>query len=178
MFEALRGLRDAVAPESGSLGAASANSNGSNTAEQPDTDDLWHAYKAGDPEVIRMVQTSLAKMAKKSGDTTPTLKLTSREDFIRWHAKMSMEKDTELVTKLSSKILEKSAAIDRQVEALPGMHRTRAKQMEYLEQLIEANREAADELQEIFTKAREKRDSCRQFIKDKTSEALGIEEER
>jgi hypothetical protein len=172
MFEALRGLRDAVAPESGNLGAQTNTNNDNNDdTTEPDADELWHAYKAGDLEVVRMVQTS----QRNSGST---LKLTSREDFIRWHAKMEMEKDTELVMQLASTVLDKSAEIDRQVdEDMPGMNRTRAQQMEYLEQLITENREAASALQEAYETAREKRDSCRQFIKDKTSEALGIEEE-
>ena len=172
MFEALRGLRDAVAPESGNLGSSSPNNDSNN--EQPDTDELWHAYKTGDPEVVRMVQTSLSK----DQTINASLKLTSREDFVRWHAKMEMEKDTELVMKLASTVLEKSEAIDKQVEALPGMQRTRAQQMEYLEKLIDSNQEAARELEEAYAAAKIKRDACRQFIEDKTSEALGIDEER
>ena len=49
MFEALRGLRDAVAPESGNLGgnnAAAANGNGESSSE-PDFDEFWHSYRSG-----------------------------------------------------------------------------------------------------------------------------------
>ena len=172
MFEALRGLRDAVAPESGSLGVAQQPGNKEQNTEAPDTDDLWHAYKMEDPDVVRLVQNS----QKKSN--SPVRKLKTREEFIRWHAKMEMEKDTELVMKLASTVLEKSAEIDRQLdEELPGMDRTRAQQMEYMEDLIKQNQEAASALQQAYDAAKEKRDLCRKFIKDKTSEALGIEED-
>ena len=48
MFEALRGLRDAVAPESGNLGGnnAAANGNGDSSSE-PDFDEFWHSYRSG-----------------------------------------------------------------------------------------------------------------------------------
>lgn len=189
MFEALRGLRDAVAPESGNLGA-SVQGNGnekSDNSETPDTDELWHAYKAGDPEVIRQVQNSLknngssahhSNANNSNNSNNNNTKLTSREDFVRWHAKMEMEKDTELVMRLASTVLEKSSEIDRQVdEEVPGMNRTRAQQMEYLEELIQQNQQAAVALQEAYDTAKSRRDSCRQFIKDKTSAALGIEED-
>jgi hypothetical protein len=172
MFEALRGLRDAVAPSSSSTQASDNNNNNdnhgvaSNSSEPPDTDELWQAYKAGDTEVVRLVTMN------------GPLKITSRDEFIRWHAKMEMDKDTELVMKLASAVLAKSADIDRQVQALPGMQRTRTQQMEYMEQLIAANQVAARELQETYDSGKQKRDACRQFIKDRTGEALGIEEER
>ena len=179
MFEALRGLRDAVAPESGNLGTSvqqqqqqQQGNNGEKTdhPETPDTDELWHLYKAGDPEVIRLVQSS-----NKNGNP---IKLANREDFVRWHAKMEMEKDTELVMQLASSVMDKSAEIDRMVdEEIPGMNRTRAQQMEYLEVLIKQNQEAAEVLQQAYDTALDRRNTCRKFIKDKTSEALGIEED-
>lgn len=50
MFESLRSLRDAVAPESGNLGVApNQNGNGGNSAEP---DDLWHSYKVRDTLIL------------------------------------------------------------------------------------------------------------------------------
>lgn len=174
MFEALRGLRDAVAPESGNLGGQN-NLNTTNGNDEnmvtPDTDELWQAYKASDPDVLRLVE------SHRNKNDLP-LKITTREDFIRWHAKMEMEKDTELVMKSASTVLLKSAQIDKQVdEEMPGIHRTRDEQMQQIERLIQLNSEAAENLQSTYAVAREKRDACRRFIKVATAEALGVNEE-
>lgn len=167
MFEALRGLRDAVAPESGNLGGNTSSSAAANDSpEQPDMEELWHAYRAGDKDAVKLVN-------KVSGGIAPQ----KREDFVRLHAKMEMEKDTELVTKLASTVLEKSAQIDEQVAALPGMHRTRTEQMSYIEELLALNRKVAEELEESYAVAQQKRDSCRKFIRGSTCQALGIEQE-
>jgi hypothetical protein len=64
---------------------------------------------------------------------TPPQKL---EDFVRIHVRVEKEKDAELVGKLTSTVLEKSADIDERVSALPGMQRMRAEQREYIEELI------------------------------------------
>lgn len=156
MFEALRGLRDAVAPESGNLGGAS-----SDTAE-PDLDELWAAYRSGDAAIV----------AQMTGDGA---RVTKREDFVRLHAKMEMEKDTELVMKLAAVVLAKSAEIDRHVDTLPGMQRTREEQMKRIQELIVANRESAEQLEAAYADARTKRDQCRDFIRHHTCQALGIE---
>ena len=56
MFEALRGLRDAVAPESGNLGGNTSSSAAANDSpEQPDMEELWHAYRAGDKDAVKLV---------------------------------------------------------------------------------------------------------------------------
>jgi len=44
MFEALRGLRDAVAPESGNLGGEGANTN----ENELDFDEFWNSWRKGD----------------------------------------------------------------------------------------------------------------------------------
>ena len=88
MFEALRGLRDAVAPESGNVGAE--------TNAEPDFEEFYQSYRNGDTETVEAVQ-------KASGGTTPT----AREDFIRIHAKIEMGKDVELVSRLASTVLTK-----------------------------------------------------------------------
>ena len=161
MFEALRGLRDAVAPESGNLGG-----NAANESSEPDMEDQWHAYKNGDPEIT-------AKIKKVNAGVAPQ----KREDFIRLHAKMEMEKDVELVMKLAGTVLEKSSQIDAQVDALPGMQRTRAEQMKLIEELLEANQKASQDLEAVYATAKERRDSCRTYIRENACQALGIEEE-
>jgi dsDNA-specific endonuclease/ATPase MutS2 len=87
-----------------------------------------------------------------------------------------MEKDTELVTKLASTVLERSDEINERVSSLPGMQRTREQQMEYIEKLLEQNQEAAQDLEEQYAIAKERRDQVRTFIRDNTCEALGIQE--
>mmetsp|Transcript_16949 Transcript_16949/g.31357 ORF Transcript_16949/g.31357 Transcript_16949/m.31357 type:complete len:228 (-) Transcript_16949:52-735(-) len=177
MFEALRGLRDAVAPESGNLGggqesAQNSNNNNSSTPNnnnnensENDFEEFWQSYRNGDPEIVALVQKVSPAPPKK------------REDYIRIHAKVEMEKDTELVKKLAETVLEKSADIDRRVSKLPGMHRTRAEQMKYIEGLLEKNCQAASKLEETYQIAQERRDRVRKFVRDHTCEALGILED-
>lgn len=149
MFEALRGLRDAIAPESGNLGGGG--------GQTKDLDDLWHAYHRGELP-----------------DIPPNLK---RDEFVRLRAKTETEKDTALVMKFANNVLEKSRLIDEQVESLPGMQRTRAQQMQRIHELVEANNEIAQELEDTYAQAKSKRETCRDFLRNCTSEALGIEEE-
>lgn len=167
MFEALRGLRDAVAPESGNLGGNAGNNAGNenNETSEQDFEDFWHSYRNGDPDVVAAVRKVTA---------TPPQK---REDFIRIHAKIEMEKDAELVKKLASTVLDKSANIDERVSNLPGLHRTRSEQMAYIEELLKKNKEAADKLQTAYESAAQRRGSVRKFVKDNTCAALGIVED-
>jgi Subunit 21 of Mediator complex len=168
MFEALRKLRDAVAPESGNLGvnsnAAGAQGDQSTSAE-PDMDELWHLYRSGDKDVVAKIH-----------NVTNNVAVTKREDFVRIHAKMEMEKDTELVAKLAESVLEKSDQIDDMVDSLPGMNRTREEQMKIIEGLISLNQQAARDLENAHRKASERRAACREFIQQHTCEALGIDE--
>lgn len=99
-----------------------------------------------------------------------------REDYIRIHGRIEMEKDVELVTKLASTVLEKSDEINERVSSLPGMERTRKEQMEYIETLLKKNQQAAADLEERHKSAKAKRDQVRQFIRENTCEALGIME--
>jgi len=166
MFEALRGLRDAVAPESGNLGGMAGNSSSSenNESSEPDFEELWQAYRSGDPETLAIVMKVTTAIPQK------------REDFVRIHAKMEMEKDAELVKKLAGTILEKSANIDFRVSNLPGMERTRPEQMAYIEDLLQKNHEVSERLLHAHSNASQRRDLVRKFVKDLTCEALGIEE--
>ena len=111
MFEALRGLRDAVAPESGNLGGnANANNNSGESSGGDDFEEFWGLYRSGDPATVALVN-------KTSGGVPPT----RREDMIRIHGRIEMEKDVELVTKLAGTVLEKSDEINERVSSLPGM---------------------------------------------------------
>jgi Subunit 21 of Mediator complex len=189
MFEALRGLRDAVAPESGNLAAAAGggvvgSSSSSNSSIEPDLEDLWHAYRKGDPNVVAMFQKVSSSSSGSSSGTTPAAANSTnnicslrREDFVRLHAKMEMEKDTGLVLRLAKTVIDKSEEIDDQVDALPGMNRTRAEQMQMIERLIAENAKAAADLQVAYDQAKERRDASRKFIREETCKALGIEEE-
>lgn len=169
MFEALRGLRDAVAPESGNLGAGTGGGGTQEASAEGggDFEELWNNYRSGDPATVE-------KVHKANGGVVPKNR---REDFIRIHAKLEMEKDTELVTKLARSVLEKSDQIDTRVSNLPGMHRTRTQQMEYIEQLLTLNQTAAQELEEAYATAQDHRDQVRTFIRNNTCQALGIVED-
>jgi hypothetical protein len=178
MFEALRGLRDAVAPESGNLGGApprhggdndpasgSANSSNVNSPGENEFEEFVQLYQNGDPETVAMV--------KRVTPTPPQ----RAEDLKRIHARIAKEKDAELVKKLASTVLEKSADIDLRVSNIPGMHRTRSKQMKYIEELLEKNREVGQKLDDAYRCAEERRDQVRRFVKEHTCEALGIVED-
>ena len=192
MFEALRGLRDAVAPESGNLGRTAVPGNldtpaAASSSSEPDSEELWNLYRNKDPHVVASLTEFLEK--HPSGNNTagsaetnsdhPTAALPrTREEFIRLHAKMEMNKDTELVMRLAGTVLEKSRDIDQRVnETIPGMHRTRQEQMQTIEQLMQRNQHVAEQLEQAFVTAKQRRDACRAYIHRHTSRALGIEEE-
>lgn len=164
MFEALRGLRDAVAPESGNLGD-DGNNNQNNENQEPDLEELWTLYRSGDPTTVALV--------RKVSPTPPK----KREDYARIYAKIECLKDGDLVKRLADTVLEKSADIDQRVTHLPGMTRTNSQQMEYVEELLKNNQEVAVKLEETFNQAKERRDRVRTFVKDNTCTALGIVEE-
>jgi hypothetical protein len=162
MFEALRGLRDAVAPESGNLGG----NTDSNGAQDQSVDALWQRYCQRDETALELV--------RKYNDNKAIGKY---DDFIKFYERYEFEKDSQLVETLAAAVLEKSHQIDRQVEGLPGMHRTRTQQMEYIKSLIEQNSAVMSELEETYQTAKARRDACRAFVHKYTSFALGIVEE-
>lgn len=159
MFEALRGLRDAVAPESGNVAAT----HGDNS--DPDFEEFYQSFRNGDKETVDIV-------LKASGGVAPT----ARVDFIRIHAKIEMTKDVELVARLASTVLQKSADVDARVSALPGMNRTRTEQMKRIETLMAQNQKIMKELDEQYALAKERRDQVRTLLRERTGEALGIED--
>jgi hypothetical protein len=160
MFEALRGLRDAVAPESGNAAAASHGDN-----SEPDFEEFYTLFRNRDKDTVDLV-------LKASGGVAPTTK----DDFIRIHAKIEMTKDVELVSRLATTVLQKSAEVDARVAALPGISRTRAEQMQRIEDLMAQNQTIEKELDEQYALAKERRDQVRKLLRERTGEALGIED--
>ena len=122
-------------------------------------DELWQASKEGDKSVAEGNE------------------FEHRDDFIRWRGRTQFMKDSSLTQELAQKILKKSVEINHRVDTeIPGMHRTRAEQMEEIERLIKENNEVTQSLESAYSVLEDKRNECRQFIQEKTGEALGIEE--
>lgn len=175
LFEALRGLRDAVAPESGNLGGVQGvnnnNTNNNNAINSPiessenDFEEFCLSYQNGDATTRAMVH--------RVTTTPPQL----REDFLRIHKKIETEKDAELVKEAAGTVLEKSVDIDRRVSSLPGMHRTRTEQLKRIEELIETNRTTALRLEDTYHRAEMQRKKVRAFVRDHTCESMGIIED-
>mmetsp|Transcript_23390 Transcript_23390/g.35003 ORF Transcript_23390/g.35003 Transcript_23390/m.35003 type:complete len:175 (+) Transcript_23390:326-850(+) len=163
LFEALRGLRDAVAPES-----AVATMGGANPAtvdQDPDYDEFLLAYHNGDVEATALVI--------KAGGAPPR----TREDYLKLLVRAERDKDAELVRRLADEALSKSAMVDNLVAKLPGMGRTKAQQMTRIQELIQQNQLVADDLQQAHDKAIKQRDQVRHILKRVTCTALGIDEE-
>lgn len=156
MFEALRGLRDAVAPESGNLTTEQ-------TESGPDFEEFWQSYRNNDPETIAAVRRVGA------APQTP-------QDCVRVFAKIEKEKDKELVAKLAATVLQKSSDIDERVTDLSGMNRTRTQQMERIKELVTENRTTEEEIIKYHDQASTVRTQIRKLLQEKTCEALGIEE--
>ena len=202
MFEALRGLRDAVAPESGNLGNNNNNNNTMNDAAAlllppgtdptqqqqqpppPNVDELWVLFQARDEYAMELTRDA------------PTSALTHKTAFVEWFATAERQKDSTLVETLAQAVLRQSAAIDAATERLlltsPSSPlattaaakdgavrlRTRAQQLQRLEELIRDNAGAAVELEDAHARALERRNQCRQFVLESTSRALGMAEQK
>lgn len=129
-------------------------------------DDLWHSYKSGDKAVVEQIHS-----------INGGVQIQKREDFVKTHAKMQMTKDTELVQRLADVVLLKSAEIDARVDALPGMNRSKAEQLQRIEVLLGKNNAAIEDLEAAYKIASQRRDDCREYICVKACEALLVEEE-
>ena len=173
LFEALRGLRDAVASESGNLGGVQQGNNNNNDgfnnsptdSSENDYEEFCLSYQNGDPETKALVI--------KHATTAPT----REKDFRQIHEKIQEQKDDDLVKKVAGTVLEKSADIDRRVSSLPGMHRTRMEQMKLIEELIENNLETAKRLEDAYNRAEQQRKRVRTFVRENTCKSLGIIED-
>jgi hypothetical protein len=207
MFEGLRGLRDAVAPESGNLAgegnpndatATDENNNTENNGNEPNTNtaELWLAYQRGDPSTVKLMQSivsgannnSTASTTTPPGTTTSVPPMTASqrallpknaEDFARlYNTKMEVEKDTQLVMKLAGTVLARSRQIDKRVDDYLTVNRTRTRdqQMARIQELLIQNQQVTVELEQAHLTAKTRRDICRQFIRDNTCAALGLEQ--
>uniref|UniRef100_A0A7S3DX73 Mediator of RNA polymerase II transcription subunit 21 n=1 Tax=Entomoneis paludosa TaxID=265537 RepID=A0A7S3DX73_9STRA len=181
MFEALRGLRDAVAPESGNLGAQTTTDtnpttdpNTTSSDEPPDAEELWQAYRVGDPGAVQLLESTAAGAAS----TTGRRNLLTRDDVVRLHAQLEESRDTALVTQLAATVLQKSRDIDTALEqSIPGIDRTRTQQMTRIQDLLQQNNQALEELSTLYRVAQTKQAACRTWVRQSTSVALDIEEE-
>ena len=168
LFEALRGIRDATAPEALVGEAANANTakkgNNSNQ-DEADFDDFLIAYHNQEPHAL--------EVAQKAGDKPPQ----SKEEYLKVLARMDFESDVGTAQRLAMEILEKSREVEELVDHLPGMGRSKAEQMERIATLIEENRAIDRQLEEKHREASEKRDEVRAMLREVTCASLGIEEE-
>ena len=161
MFEALRGLRDAVAPESGNLTAEQQ----SEATSGPDLEEFWQSYRNNEVDTVAAVR-------RLGGGIEPQ----KREDYVRIFRLFEREKDAELVARLAKTVLQKSLEVDDRVSSISGMDRTRTQQLERIEELLQQNRKYENELSEMHELAKQHRERIRKAIQEQTCEALGIEE--
>ena len=171
LFEALRGLRDSVAPESNINNTNEPNGNDPNSISsqksspldmEMDYEDFLLAYHRDDPVALEFI-----KMADNKPPKT-------RDEYTKLRAKFAGIRASELLSKLAGNILSRSAAVHNLVEDLP--NRTKAEQMERISELIEQNRAADEELNSVFSEAESKRNLLRSVLDEVTCKALGIEE--
>jgi len=151
LFEALRGLRDAVAPTI--------------DHEDMEYEDFLMAYAKDQPYALELIEASDGNPPK------------SRDEYLKLRAKNEMKKHAELVPKLAQGVLGASDKLDTLVSELPGMHRTKAEQMDRIQELLDENKVVDEELQEVYKKTEIRRDEIRLALQKVTCRALGIEEE-
>ena len=193
MFEALRGLRDAVAPESGNLGGNNDDSdnaeskdpnnnggtnvkNNANAPQHPDLEDLWQLYRQGDEDAVSFIKSAIFEFKIPRFPNGPMPQ--SRDQVASILAKMEQSRDTELVLRLAKTVLDKSRWIDDQVDNhIPGMCRTMAMQQGRIRELLEENAAIVKELQMAYDDALHKRNACRLFVQINTCRALDIAED-
>lgn len=170
LFEALRGLRDAISPES-QTNNNTTNTNGEhveneNSPQSPqldlDYDDFLMAFH-------RDEQWTLELIAKNKGNPPK-----NKEEYTKLKARIEMEKFKAIVEKHSTDILQKSANVDDLVSALPGMSRTKEEQLERIQELLTLNQSLDKELNDAYTQAEKQRNEIRSILDRVTTEALGI----
>lgn len=167
LFEALRGLRDAISPESQTNtitnGENVENENGPQSPQLDlDYDDFLMAFH-------RDEQWTLELIAKNKGNPPK-----NKEEYTKLKARIEMEKFKAIVEKHSTDILQKSANVDDLVSALPGMSRTKEEQLERIQELLTLNQSLDKELNDAYTQAEKQRNEIRSILDRVTTEALGI----
>ena len=181
LFEALRSLRDAVAPDTSNSSFSDSNNDSApeqintvhdtnsnpNTHHLSDTDGDYNDFKTlikmKDPHTLKILGTR--SMPK------------NREQYAQMLLDMEREQDMELVSTLANQVLEKSDKVDALVRTLPGMDRTKEEQMKIMDNLIRENWDAVNELELEYKKAQEMREEVRDLLQQMTCQTLGIEEE-
>ena len=121
------------------------------------------------------------KSKQKAEDTPPQKKdikfPLTQEQYTKLLIETEHERDVQTTQHLAQDILAKSAKVDELVSKLPGMDRTKEKQMKRINELIKENHSVTKELEEAYTVANKRREEVRAALEESTSLALGIEEE-
>lgn len=184
LFEALRALRNAVAPESFSMenefkgrieeDAKSSTSSSQTRAvmgrsaidyEDMDYDDFLMAYHEDDPFALELIRISDGNPPK------------TREEYLKLRAMNEMKTAMNVTNSQAENILSKSAALDDLVAALPGMNRTKKEQMDLIQRLLDENKKVDEELRLVYKEAEKKRQEIRLALKKVTCKALCIEQD-
>jgi len=197
LFESLRGLRDAVAPQV-AFDPNSANASAGTAIQQNgENNTRVELGKKSDPlsfsdygeylaTTIKNLQPGGSNLAgrrnplegEENDDDDKILAAPLRRDeYIKLVANAERDEDTDLVKRLASTVLEKSQAVDESVLNLPGMGRTKCEQMTLIGRLLEENRETECELAKALAEAANLKNEVRSLLRETTSKALGIEEE-
>lgn len=169
LFEALRTLRDTVAPDSSNQNRNNNNGNDNNNNNNPlsETDGDYEDFKAS----IQMKESHALQIL----GSRPVPQ--NREQYAEMLLDVERERDMELVSKLAEEVLEKSDKVDELVGNLPGMGRGKEEQMDRIGALLEENWKAVQDLEEEYQKAQQIREEVRDLLQKTTYKALGIEEE-
>lgn len=165
LFEALRGLRDAISPES----QTNTNTNGEHAENIPQSPQLDLDYDDFLMAFHRDEQWTLELIAKNKGNPPK-----NKEEYTKLKARIEMEKFKAIVEKHSTDILQKSANVDDLVSNLPGMSRTKKEQLERIQELLTLNQSLDKELNDAYTQAETQRNEIRSILDRVTTEALGI----
>jgi len=184
LFEALRGLRDAVAPESsrvdteepgdpnaqphlsGDTGERAPPQRSAIDYKDMDYDDFLMAYHNDEPYALELIRSADGKPPK------------TRAEYKKSRGMNEMKIAMNVTKTHAEKILSKSALVDNLVSALPGMHRTKEQQMQRIQELLELNARHEKELMTAYQEATRKRIEIRSELELVTCKALGISQEK
>jgi len=161
LFEALRSTRSAVTPE----GLTSGSDNSSSHPE----------YEEFLTKLQNEEESATSLLTLSSGENLDIPR--NRDDYAKLLERVEKDRDETLVSRLAQDVLDKSAEVDERVCNLPGIHRKKDEQMERIGVLLQENKEAADELESVYTDAQMKLLKVRSVLQKETCSVLGIEEE-
>jgi len=170
LFEALRRLRDAVSPadhivEESDNTTTSRSPFEDTNQDLPDYEEFLLALLKDDPHVLRLLESYAGNHPPKS-----------REEYVKFAAKIQMEKDMALVSTLSKDVFMKSDAIDFWLTQIPGLHRNRQEQMNRIEQLIKLNKVQEDEWKLVYQEGQELQSRMREKLQSVTYTILPIQQ--